>query len=164
MRSSVAATALALASCGSPSPAPQAVQSAASTTAPTVTPAATAAPEGVSTPPTITVQQVPGPAGEREVGSDILIKALGTEPFWAVNVMLGRLTYSTPESPGWTAITTQLTEDDDRLRYNGKLDGKDFILIISKGTCSDGMSDTVYPLTARLTIGTETRQGCAKAN
>jgi uncharacterized membrane protein len=164
MRSCHAATMFALASCGSSGPAPQAVQSAASTTAPTATPPATAAWEGVSTPPTITVQQVPGPAGEREAGSDILIKASGTEPFWAVNVMLGRLTYSTPESPGWTAITTQLTEADDRLRYNGKLDGKDFILIISKGTCSDGMSDTVYPLTAKLTIGTETRQGCAKAN
>lgn len=101
----------------------------------------------------MSVKDVPQVREASPTGSDILIEAFGTEPFWAINVMLGRLTYRTPESPGWTLVQTELTDDGDRLRYTGKLDGQELTLVIGKGTCSDGMSDTVYPLTAKLPIG-----------
>ncbi|MBN8500235.1 MAG: hypothetical protein J0M19_03675 [Sphingomonadales bacterium] len=162
MRSLMVVAALAAASCRSPEEAAEPVQTSAAAAVSSGAPVV--APKSSDGAPPITVQQVESRAGSGEAGSDILIKALGTEPFWAVNVMLGRLTYSTPESPEWTVVTTQLTEQGDTLRYSGKLDGKDFILIISKGTCSDGMSDTIYPLTAKLTIGAEVRQGCARPN
>ena len=165
MRSVVlAGLAFVIASCGSPDPAPQTAETAAAATHAAEASPAKAHRTTDGPTPTSDLPQVSKPIAETSVESGVLIKALGTEPFWAINVMLGYLTYRTPEAPGWTTVKTELSEQDGGLRYTGKLNGKDLVLTISKGTCSDGMSDNVYPLTATLTIGTEKLRGCAKPN
>jgi uncharacterized membrane protein len=92
----------------------------------------------------------------------VRMQALGTEPFWAVEVLPGTLRYTTPELPdGQTLLSTSAPEGKG-VRYSGKLDGKPLSLLIEPGKCSDGMSDTVYDWKAVLTIDGKAEQGCAR--
>jgi uncharacterized membrane protein len=90
-------------------------------------------------------------------------QALGTEPFWSLDVTPGKLRYSSPENLKGTTISSSETKDGASVRYTGTLEGKAVALTIEPGTCSDGMSDTVYPYKASFTWGDQTQQGCARA-
>jgi uncharacterized membrane protein len=90
------------------------------------------------------------------------MQALGTEPFWSVEVNGAALHYTTPESPAGTRIATTVTPEAGGTRYSGVLGGEAFWLLIVPGTCSDGMSDTVYPFVATLTLGARSERGCAR--
>jgi uncharacterized membrane protein len=97
----------------------------------------------------------PSPAATR-------FKALGTEPFWSIEVGSGLLRYSSPENlkgTGFAAIEAPLGKG---WRFAGTLESKPVVLVIEPGECSDGMSDTVYAYTARFSWGTQTERGCAK--
>lgn len=89
-------------------------------------------------------------------------RALGTEPFWSASVKGATLTYSTPETPDGIAIPVRRTERDGKAVFAGTLDGKPLELEVGAGTCSDGMSDTVYPLTVMRRIGPDIQRGCAR--
>ena len=91
------------------------------------------------------------------------LRALGTEPFWGVDitatelVLTGvdrpelRIPHSGPVVQGTTAIFTG-TE--------GAAGGPLIVTLIDTD-CSDGMSDRTYPLTARVERGAEQLNGCA---
>ena len=89
-------------------------------------------------------------------------QALGTEPFWAVEVLPGQLRYSDPENIAGTTFAATESREGSGLRYSGTLNGQPLTLLVQPGTCSDGMSDTVYPWTAVLTKDGFTLQGCAR--
>ena len=89
-------------------------------------------------------------------------QALGTEPFWSIEVDGDTLRYSSPENLNGTPIYAVKVKNGGGALYSGKLDVKDVVLIIEPGTCSDGMSDTVYPYKASFTRGDQTQQGCAR--
>lgn len=89
-------------------------------------------------------------------------QALGTEPFWSFEVIGDKLLYSSPEQQTALAIAAKFTNEGKRLRYSAAMDGKPVLLTIESGTCSDGMSDTVYPYKATFTWGDQTQQGCAR--
>ena len=90
------------------------------------------------------------------------VRALGTEPFWSVDLTGTELVYTTPEAPeqraprpepvvqGTTATWEAETADGTRLKVT---------LIATE--CSDGMSDRTYPLTAMVTVGDRALTGCA---
>ncbi|MET4683803.1 COG3650 family protein [Brevundimonas faecalis] len=96
------------------------------------------------------------------VDLDQPLRVMGTEPFWAVEITPQGLTYSGVDRPeqkaanpgptlqgtvaSWTAETAQKTP---------------LVVTVSATDCSDGMSDRIYPLTARVEIGTEDLTGCA---
>jgi uncharacterized membrane protein len=42
------------------------------------------------------------------------------------------------------------------------LDGKALRLTVTKGPCSDGMSDTVYPFSVDRLLGNDLQRGCAR--
>jgi uncharacterized membrane protein len=90
-------------------------------------------------------------------------RALGTEPFWSAAVAGTRLTYTTPEDQQGKSIAVTRSDGPTRAELSGILAGAKLALEVTPGTCSDGMSDRVYPFTATLTIGGETRHGCAIA-
>ena len=90
------------------------------------------------------------------------LQALGTEPFWSLEVRPGALRYSSPEVLDGIEFAVHETLNGTTRRFAGTLQGKPAVLTIASGTCSDGMSDTVYPYTARFAWGEETRQGCAR--
>ena len=100
-------------------------------------------------------------AAPTESGWDRL-QALGTEPFWSVEVATGTLRYSTPENIDGTFFPAERLVEGTRQTYSGVLDGKRFTLVIEPGPCSDGMSDTVYPLKATRTLGDDVQRGCAR--
>ena len=99
------------------------------------------------------------------VDLDQPLRVMGTEPFWAVEIAPAGLTYSgvdRPEqkaaNPGpalqgtvavWTAETATKTP---------------LVVTLSATDCSDGMSDRIYPLTAKVEIGEESLTGCAAAS
>jgi uncharacterized membrane protein len=96
-------------------------------------------------------------------GSGTRFQALGTEPFWSVEVIDGGLRYSTPENLKGTDLSARLALEGSARIWTGTLEGAAFKLRIEPGTCSDGMSDTVYQWQAALTIGDAALQGCARA-
>jgi uncharacterized membrane protein len=98
----------------------------------------------------------PAPIPERR------FQALGTEPFWSVYVEPGRLRYVTPENQKGTDFPAKRTIEGEAQVWTGTIEGGPFTLRIAPGTCSDGMSDTVYSYTAMVALAGETRQGCAR--
>ena len=89
-------------------------------------------------------------------------QALGTEPFWSVEITPGKLRYSTPDNPDGIAFPASESALGTGTRYSGMMDGKALSVTIKPGQCSDGMSDTAYPYKALLTIEGRTEQGCAR--
>lgn len=85
----------------------------------------------------------------------------GTEPFWGGQVLGGSLTYSTPDNPDGTTIAVSRFAGRHGLSFSGDLDGMPFVLAITPGQCSDGMSDRSYPFTVTLQVKGEQRDGCA---
>lgn len=112
-----------------------------------------------------------GSVAEVEVAEPVLlggidlnqpVRALGTEPFWGVDITPATLTYSGvdrpeqavpnpgPEVMGTTAVYQAAATD-----------GPSMTLTLTATECSDGMSDRTYPLTAIVEIAGETLNGCA---
>lgn len=94
----------------------------------------------------------------------VALRAVGTEPFWNAQVEGRCVTYSNPEDQKGTRVWTRFVDAPDGGEWTGRLGGSAFVLRIRpKPGCSDGMSDKRYPLAAELTVGGETRRGCAVA-
>lgn len=89
-------------------------------------------------------------------------RAIGTEPFWSARVEGGTLTWSTPEQPDGVAVPISREDDAEKATVSGRIDGHPLELEVRRATCSDGMSDTVYPLSVIRRIGSDVQQGCAR--
>lgn len=85
----------------------------------------------------------------------------GTEPFWGGTIDGAAILYKTPDNQAGESIAAAVSNEGAATRYSGTLDGQPFILVLTPATCSDGMSDTVYPMSAKLTVQGEQRSGCA---
>jgi len=100
--------------------------------------------------------------------------AVGTEPFWNLTINQNAIVYSAPDfSSTETSIQTYTYpyvapkpaegRPIDVVRFyrlNGQPNGT---LIIKKvDSCSDGMSDNVYPYAVTLILGDRVLEGCAK--
>ena len=85
----------------------------------------------------------------------------GTEPFWGGTIDGTAILYQTPDDQAGKTINATIAKAGMATLYSGMLDGQPFVLTLTPGTCSDGMSDTVYPISAALTVHGEQRQGCA---
>lgn len=88
--------------------------------------------------------------------------ALGTEPFWAAKVVGGNLVWSTPENQAGTRISVTRSLTRSSLQLRGTLGSDAFVLVLSAGDCSDGMSDTRYRLRATVRLGSRLLNGCAQ--
>lgn len=89
-------------------------------------------------------------------------RALGTEPFWSAVVDGSSLIYTTPEGPDGVTVTVSHKLAGMGVIYTGTIDGKPIELEVRRETCSDGMSDTVYPFAVVRRIGPDTQRGCAR--
>lgn len=150
MRKAALAAAIALAGCQQAKDTPQPVPSEpAQAVSPTAIPVPSPAPK-----PSV----APTPVPQKR------FQALGTEPFWSVEVLPGQLRYMSPEQlDGITfAATATATSFGGGYRYAGTMAGAKVTLTIAPGQCSDGMSDQVYGYTAALTIADQAMSGCAR--
>lgn len=93
------------------------------------------------------------------------IRAIGTEPFWGATVEGRCVTYSTPEDQEGTRVWTRFSGAAESGHWAGALDGQPFVMATRpEAGCSDGMSDTRYPIAVTLTVRGEQRTGCARPN
>jgi uncharacterized membrane protein len=127
-----------------------ACQPAAETPTDTAAPADVVAPEPAPAPPPVVVGGV---------DLSMQVRVSGTEPFWGVDM-----------TPG-TLVFTGVDRAELRLPNPGAVMQGDAAVIAAEGltitlkpaTCSDGMSDRVYPLEAEVLLGTEVLKGCANS-
>lgn len=107
----------------------------------------------------------PAPAPAPVLGGvqlDQPIRALGTEPFWGVEITPGGLTYSGVDRPEQTAPNPGPVVQGTVATYTATTTAGTALTVTLMATeCSDGMSDRTYPLTARVDIGGEALNGCA---
>lgn len=147
----VPALCMALAACtASQSPVPPAPHS--ETAAPSSTPApASEAP---------TAKRAPG---QEHAGPLQIFRALGTEPFWNVNVEGDTLTFITPEDQVGVVMQGERRASANGVEITGSHEGKAFALSVRAGACSDGMSDNEYHMTASFHFGEAAYTGCGEA-
>jgi uncharacterized membrane protein len=91
------------------------------------------------------------------------LRAVGTEPFWAARVEGRCVTYSHPEDQAGTRVWTRYTPaPGGGGTWAGALGGQPFELRVrARPGCSDGMSDTRYPMAADLLVAGQRLRGCA---
>lgn len=96
------------------------------------------------------------------VDLDQPLRALGTEPFWAVELRPEVMIYSGVDRPEQRAPNPRRMASADEAVFRGTTQtGSELVVTLTPAPCSDGMSDRVYPLTARVQIGGERLSGCA---
>jgi uncharacterized membrane protein len=90
------------------------------------------------------------------------LRALGTEPFWALDVDSTGLRFITPDdTSGIRFPPAAPSAIGDNVVWMGETDRAAIAVRIWPGRCSDGMSDRVYAYAAIVRLsGTEYR-GCA---
>lgn len=110
-------------------------------------------------------QSAPAPEVEAVLGGVDLakpVRALGTEPFWSVDITRDGLTYTRVDQPTRRAPNRGVTMQGTVATFATSTDIKEALNVTLIATeCSDGMSDRVYPLTARVEIGNDSLTGCA---
>lgn len=90
------------------------------------------------------------------------LRALGTEPFWGVEITPENLAYSGVDVTEVRAANPGPTIQGTTAVYAAAgADGTALVVTLIATECSDGMSDRVYPLTARVEVGQQTLNGCA---
>jgi len=95
------------------------------------------------------------------IGESETIQFTGTEPFWGGEVAQGKLTYTTPEDPEGEEISVDRFAGRNGVSFSGRLADQDFVMAVTPGACSDGMSDRTYPYVVTLMVRGEQRGGCA---
>ena len=102
----------------------------------------------------------PGAVSAQVIG--LPIRALGTEPFWALEIDSASLRFSTPDDQrGIHFPTIAPTVAGDTAAWVGETERAVFDVRIWREQCSDGMSDRVYTYSARVRVDTSTYRGCA---
>ncbi|MFC0633811.1 COG3650 family protein [Brevundimonas balnearis] len=104
----------------------------------------------------------PSPAVLGDIDLNQPIRALGTEPFWGVDVTPGALTLTGVDIPEQRFETDGPEVMGTTAVWRGTDgQGQDLTLTLIATECSDGMSDRLYPLTARIEAGERELTGCA---
>ena len=90
------------------------------------------------------------------------VRALGTEPFWSVELTGTELVYTTPEPPAQRAPQPDPVVQGTTATWEAETaEGTTLRVILIATECSDGMSDRTYPLTALVKVGDRDLTGCA---
>ena len=125
------------------------------------TPAEATATDARRTPEPINSEDANETAAFSGIAASETVHFTGTEPFWGGRVAASALTYSTPEVPDGTDIAVARFAGKGGVSWNGTYSGARFVLAVTPGDCSDGMSDRSYPFVATLEVAGEQRSGCA---
>lgn len=89
------------------------------------------------------------------------LQCLGTEPFWSITIRSpSRATYSDPEVASRPYAVSQFRRIGRGATMRLGADGQ---IAITAARCSDGMSDNIYPYTARVRLpGGRSLAGCCR--
>jgi uncharacterized membrane protein len=90
------------------------------------------------------------------------ITAVGTEPFWDITITGRSVTWSDPETENRAGRVGKPRLSSGKAVWKGQVSGHGaFTLTVTRGPCSDGMSDFTYPLTVKVKTADLTLNGCA---
>lgn len=90
------------------------------------------------------------------------LRALGTEPFWALDVDTSGFRFITPDDTTGTRFPPFVaTVVADTVVWSGQAERGAIEVRVWTAKCSDGMSDREYPYESRVTIAGTTYRGCA---
>jgi len=94
------------------------------------------------------------------------VRAVGTEPFWRVEITPQTLSYygmeTGPDTPAATGVNKGPVMQGTVATFSTVSEKDEVMEVLLTATdCSDGMSDRTYPLTAQVTVGAAKLQGCA---
>jgi uncharacterized membrane protein len=153
MKTAVASLSLLLAACSAPQAPAEPAQPV-----PTPAPTAEASPAASQAPP-----MAKRAAGQEDAEPLQIFRAFGTEPFWNVNVEGTTLTFTTPEDQAGMSMQGTRRPIDGGVEVAGEHAGKPFVLRVTAGECSDGMSDNVYTLKATFRHHGVDYTGCGEA-
>jgi len=103
-----------------------------------------------------------GPGCEA-VAPPFLFKALGTEPFWAVTIAEGMLRLERPDAAPLSGDFAGTPMRGDKRQFSTTTSEGPVLVKFERTPCSDGMSDSRYAWTARMTFEGKEWQGCAYA-
>lgn len=102
-------------------------------------------------------------AGQEYVDPLKIFRAFGTEPFWNINVVDTTLTFTTPDDLAGMVMQGERHPVDGGLDIIGiSPDGREFVLKLRTGACSDGMSDNHYDMTSTFQMGGPVYMGCGE--
>lgn len=94
---------------------------------------------------------------------DPSFRLVGTEPFWALHIDATGMRFTTPEdTAGLRFDAARAVMVGDSLRWNSIGDRGTIEAVITRTSCSDGMSDKQWPYRARVEIGETKYEGCAE--
>lgn len=151
MKLAIASLSLLLVACNAPQPSSE----------PSPQPEA-AAPAATSAPPVAEAPMAKRAPGQENADPLQIFRAFGTEPFWNVNVEDATLTYTTPEDQAGVVMQGTRRALEEGVELSGSHDGKPFVLTVSAGECSDGMSDNRYTLVSAFRYGDIDYKGCGE--
>ncbi|GAA0639909.1 COG3650 family protein [Brevundimonas lenta] len=95
------------------------------------------------------------------VNLDQPVRALGTEPFWSLEAHGEALVFTGVDRPEQHIIARREVQNDAVVYRGTTTGGLDLMMKLNTADCSDGMSDRIYPLTARVEFAGERLTGCA---
>ena len=151
MKLAIASLSLLLVACNAPQPSSE----------PSPQPEA-AEPAATSAPPVAEAPMAKRAPGQENADPLQVFRAFGTEPFWNVNVEDATLTYTTPEDQAGVVMQGTRRALEEGVELSGSHDGKPFVLTVTAGECSDGMSDNRYTLVSAFRYGDIDYKGCGE--
>ena len=152
MKLAIASLSLLLVACNAPQPSSE----------PSPQPEA-AEPAATSAPPVAEAPMAKRAPGQENADPLQIFRAFGTEPFWNVNVEDATLTYTTPEDQAGVVMQGTRRALEEGMELSGSHDGKPFVLTVTAGECTDGMSDNMYTLVSAFRYGDIDYKGCGEA-
>lgn len=93
-------------------------------------------------------------------------RCTGTEPFWSIDITENGITFQSPDFGPVTYPFVPPVTSGDAIEYFSSLgsgnDQRNLKIILKPGSCSDGMSDIVYPYSVEAELDGQKLRGCAK--
>ncbi len=115
---------------------------------------------GEAAPPADAPAPAPAPAADPGAAFRVDFSARGNEPFWGVDIKGTDIVLTRPDAPAATATNAGLAATDRQAVWTAQAGATAVTVTLTKGDCSDGMSDLKYGYTARVVWGAETLEGC----
>lgn len=104
------------------------------------------------------VTEMPKVAKISEAPSSIFFKAIGTEPFWNIEISDDSIKFTTPNEKDDFSLSyekPQKAMDANVTLYRAKSDKINLEVTIQQGKCSDGMSDKTHNYSVKVSLKRE---------
>jgi len=91
-------------------------------------------------------------------------RCMGTEPFWSIVIKDGSILFLTPDNPDgeqWK-FTPPVVSPDKWVYTTMDAKNRNVTITITRGKCSDGMSEMEFGYRAAIKLGTINLNGCAR--